>query len=96
MGCLCFSCPAPEFIFGATVLSSISSLLRKLQSVIQGALPCRWLPETYPSGLVDYLLRDRLLDDVATEGVSNFSLRQDAHVTDLVLLILVITTLVNE
>jgi len=33
---------------------------------------------------------------VVTKGVSDFSLRKDAHITDLVLLMLVVTTLVSE
>ena len=44
---------------------------------------------------MDCLFRGRLLDVVAFEGVSVFSLRKDAHVIDLVLLMLVVTTLVS-
>ena len=44
---------------------------------------------------MDCLFRSRLPDVVAVEGVSDFSLRKDAHVTDLVLLMLVVTTPVS-
>ena len=44
---------------------------------------------------MDCLFKGHLLNNVVAEGVSDFSLKKDARVTDLVTFMLVITTLLS-
>ena len=102
MGCLCFGCPHSQVHLWSYGHDIGILQLSKLQSVVRGAifLAGDFLAVIDTLALLAWWII--CLEAVswtllgAQLGVSNFSLRKDTYVTDLVLLLLNVTILVSR